>query len=45
MVNSNPGAIGIVDVYSINSHAKVVKVDGKLSISRVICYMAVDRER
>ncbi len=30
MVDTNPGAIGIVNVYSINSRVKVVKVDGKL---------------
>jgi ABC-type phosphate transport system substrate-binding protein len=32
MVGSNPGAIGIVNVYSINSRVKVVKVDGKLPL-------------
>jgi len=30
MVNSNPGAVGIVNVYSINSRVKVLKVDEKL---------------
>ena len=30
LVGTNPGAIGIVNVYSINSRVKVVKVDGKL---------------
>jgi len=30
MVDGNPGAIGIVNVYSINSHVKVLKVDEKL---------------
>jgi hypothetical protein len=30
MVDNNPGAIGIVNVYSINSHVKVLKVDKKL---------------
>jgi ABC-type phosphate transport system substrate-binding protein len=30
LVDSNPGAIGIVNVYSINSHVKVLKVDEKL---------------
>jgi ABC-type phosphate transport system substrate-binding protein len=30
MVDSNPGAIGIVNVYSINSRVKVLKVDEKL---------------
>jgi ABC-type phosphate transport system substrate-binding protein len=30
MVDHNPGAIGIVNVYSITSHVKVLKVDDKL---------------
>lgn len=30
IVESTPGAIGIINVYSINSHVKVLKVDGKL---------------
>lgn len=30
LVDTNPGAIGIVNVYSINSRVKVLKVDGKL---------------
>lgn len=30
MVDGNPGAIAIVNVYSINSRVKVVRVDGKL---------------
>lgn len=30
MVNENPGAIGIVNVYSITSQVKVLKVDEKL---------------
>jgi len=30
MVDSNPGAVGIVNVYSINSRVKVLKVDEKL---------------
>ena len=30
MVDSNPGSIGIVNVYAINSHVKVLKVDEKL---------------
>jgi hypothetical protein len=30
MVESTPGAIGILDVYSINSSVKVLRVDGKL---------------
>jgi len=29
-IESNPRAIGLVDVRSINEHVKVVKVDGKL---------------
>jgi hypothetical protein len=29
-VESTPGAVGIVDVYSINSSVKVLRVDGKL---------------
>jgi len=29
-VGSTPGALGIVDVYSINSSVKVLRVDGKL---------------
>jgi hypothetical protein len=29
-VESTPGAVGIVDVYSINSAVKVLRVDGKL---------------
>jgi len=30
MVDNNPGAIGIVNVYSINSQVKVLKIDGRL---------------
>lgn len=30
LVDTNPGAIGIVNVYSINSRVRVLKVDGKL---------------
>jgi ABC-type phosphate transport system substrate-binding protein len=30
MVDNNPGAIGVVNVYSINSQVKVLKIDGKL---------------
>jgi hypothetical protein len=30
VVEATPGAIGIVDVYSINSAVKVLRVDGKL---------------
>jgi hypothetical protein len=29
-VESTPGAIGVVDVYSINSAVKVLRIDGKL---------------
>ena len=29
-VSSTPGAIGIVDVYAINSSVKVLRIDGKL---------------
>lgn len=29
-VGATPGAVGIVDVYSINSSVKVLRVDGKL---------------
>ena len=34
MVESNPGAIGIVNVYSINSRVKVLKVDDKLPMEQ-----------
>lgn len=34
MVSENPGAIGIVNVYSINSQVKVLKVDGKLPMEQ-----------
>jgi hypothetical protein len=30
MVETTPGAVGIIDVYSINSSVKVLRVDGKL---------------
>lgn len=30
LVESTPGAVGIIDVYSINSSVKVLRVDGKL---------------
>jgi ABC-type phosphate transport system substrate-binding protein len=33
-VAANPGAIGVVNVYSINSAIKVLKVDGKLPLER-----------
>jgi len=29
-VEATPGAVGLVDVYSINSAVKVLRVDGKL---------------
>ena len=29
-VEATPGAVGILDVYSINSSVKVLRVDGKL---------------
>jgi ABC-type phosphate transport system substrate-binding protein len=29
-VESTPGAVGVVDVYSINSSVKVLLIDGKL---------------
>ena len=31
-VQTNPGAIGVVNVYSINSAVKVLKIDGKLPL-------------
>jgi ABC-type phosphate transport system substrate-binding protein len=34
LVANNPGAIGIVNVYSINSTVKVLKVDEKLPLER-----------
>lgn len=30
MVTTTPGAVGLVDVYSINSAVKVLRIDGKL---------------
>lgn len=33
-VETIPGAVGIVDVYSINSHVNVLKVDGKLPLEQ-----------
>jgi hypothetical protein len=33
-VESIPGAVGLVDVYSINSHVNVLKVDGKLPLEQ-----------
>ena len=29
-VQTTPGAVGVVDVYSINSSVKVLRIDGKL---------------
>lgn len=34
MVDNNPGAIGVVNVYSINSQVKVLKIDGKLPMQQ-----------
>lgn len=34
MVDNNPGAIGVVNVYSINSQVKVLKIDGKLPMEQ-----------
>jgi len=34
MVANKPGALGIVNVYSINSHVKVLKVDDKLPLEQ-----------
>jgi len=34
MVDNNPGAIGIINVYSINSHVKVLKVDQQLPMEQ-----------
>jgi len=31
-VETNPGAIGLVEVHSIDDHVKVIKVDGKLPL-------------
>jgi len=33
-VESIPGAVGLVDVYSINSHINVLKIDGKLPLEQ-----------
>jgi len=30
MVDATPGAVGLVDVYAINSAVKVLRIDGKL---------------
>jgi len=34
MVASTPGAIGLVDVYSINNQVNVLKIDGKLPLQQ-----------
>ena len=34
MVDNNPGALGIINVYSINSQVKVLKIDGKLPMEQ-----------
>lgn len=34
LVESTPGAVGLVDVYSISSKVNVVKVDGKLPLQQ-----------
>jgi hypothetical protein len=34
MVAGNPGAVGLVNVYSITSQVKVLKVDGKLPLEQ-----------
>jgi len=34
VVESNPGSVGLVDVYSITSRINVVKVDGKLPLEQ-----------
>jgi ABC-type phosphate transport system substrate-binding protein len=31
-VHTNPGAIGLIDVFSINQEVKVLKIDGKLPV-------------
>jgi hypothetical protein len=33
-VEAIPGAVGLVDVYSINSRVNVLKVDGKLPLEQ-----------
>ena len=33
-VSSNPGAIGIVDLYSLTKDVKVIKIDGKLPVEQ-----------
>ena len=34
MVQSTPGAVGLVDVYSITSKVNIVKIDGKLPLEQ-----------
>jgi hypothetical protein len=34
IVESTPGALGLIDVYSITSKVNVVKVDGKLPLEQ-----------
>jgi ABC-type phosphate transport system substrate-binding protein len=34
LVETTPGAVGLVDVYSITSHINVMKVDGKLPLEQ-----------
>jgi hypothetical protein len=34
MVTQNPGALGLVNVYSITSQVKVLKIDGKLPLEQ-----------
>ncbi|HXB20970.1 MAG TPA: hypothetical protein VNV88_06295 [Candidatus Solibacter sp.] len=34
LVETTPGAVGLVDVYSITSHINVIKVDGKLPLEQ-----------
>jgi hypothetical protein len=34
VVSSNPGALGVVDVYSLTKDVNVVKIDGKLPVEQ-----------
>jgi len=34
VVETTPGAVGLVDVYSITSHINVIKIDGKLPLEQ-----------
>jgi hypothetical protein len=36
-VESTPGAVGLVDVYAINSSVKVLRIDGKLPFDAGYC--------